>query len=157
MISPDLIAKHFGVNYRVIHRQIEGLSHEDSLLPPPFRGNCLNWVLGHIVASRNGVLKALGQDPIWSAAEAAPYIPDSAPITGPEDPHLPFEKIVTAFNQSQETILATLETATQADMDQVVNETATGERLAFLFWHEAYHVGQTEYLRQLAGKDDKVI
>ena len=32
-----------------------------------------------------------------------------------------------------------------------------GERLFFLYFHETYHAGQTEYLRQLAGKDDKVI
>ena len=157
MISANLITKHFGINYRVIQRQIEGLSHEDSLLQPPFRGNCLNWVLGHMVASRNGVLEALGQDRIWSEEEAAPYIPDSDPITGPDDPHHPFEKLVADFNQSQETIIAALEAASQADMDAVVDETSIGERLTFLFWHEAYHVGQTEYLRQLAGKNDKVI
>jgi hypothetical protein len=29
--------------------------------------------------------------------------------------------------------------------------------LAGLYWHEAYHTGQTEYLRQLAGKDDCVV
>ena len=31
------------------------------------------------------------------------------------------------------------------------------ERILFLAWHEGYHLGQTEYLRQLAGKDDKII
>jgi hypothetical protein len=32
-----------------------------------------------------------------------------------------------------------------------------GGVLAFLNWHEAYHVGQLELLRQLAGKNDQVI
>jgi hypothetical protein len=27
----------------------------------------------------------------------------------------------------------------------------------FLYFHETYHVGQTELLRQLAGKNDQVI
>ncbi|MEM8861967.1 MAG: hypothetical protein AAGD96_26900, partial [Chloroflexota bacterium] len=36
-------------------------------------------------------------------------------------------------------------------------ERTVAERLLFLAWHEGYHVGQTEYLRQLAGKDDKII
>ena len=31
------------------------------------------------------------------------------------------------------------------------------ERLMFNAWHESYHTGQAEYLRQLAGTDDKVI
>jgi hypothetical protein len=29
--------------------------------------------------------------------------------------------------------------------------------LHFLLWHEAYHLGNLEILRQLTGKDDKVI
>ena len=41
---------------------------------------------------------------------------------------------------------------------KVGNQKSTlGERLFFLYFHETYHVGQTEFLRQLAGKDDKVI
>ena len=36
-------------------------------------------------------------------------------------------------------------------------ETTLGERLVFLHWHETYHVGQLELLRQLAGTNDAVI
>jgi hypothetical protein len=32
-----------------------------------------------------------------------------------------------------------------------------GERLTFANWYETYHVGQLEFLRQLAGKNDTVI
>jgi hypothetical protein len=32
-------------NLGIIKAQTEGLSHADSLLQLPFRGNCLNWVL----------------------------------------------------------------------------------------------------------------
>ena len=31
------------------------------------------------------------------------------------------------------------------------------QRLQSLLWHETYHVGQLELLRQLAGTDDKVL
>ena len=31
------------------------------------------------------------------------------------------------------------------------------KRLAFMAWHDSYHTGQTEYLRQLTGVNDKVI
>ena len=34
----------FKTNHYILNRQIEGLTHEDSLLQLPFRGNCLNWV-----------------------------------------------------------------------------------------------------------------
>lgn len=36
-------------------------------------------------------------------------------------------------------------------------EAALGEALASLHWHETYHTGQFELLRQLAGKNDAVI
>jgi hypothetical protein len=36
-------------------------------------------------------------------------------------------------------------------------KTTVGQRAFFLYFHETYHVGQTELFRQLAGKDDKII
>ena len=35
--------------------------------------------------------------------------------------------------------------------------TTLGQLIFYLSWHEGYHTGQTEALRQLAGKNDKVI
>ena len=44
---------------------------------------------------------------------------------------------------------------------QVSNHTHRHQRdikaLFFGYFHESYHVGQTELLRQLAGKNDKMI
>ena len=37
------------------------------------------------------------------------------------------------------------------------NPRPLGKLLFFLYFHESYHVGQTEIFRQLAGKDDKII
>jgi uncharacterized damage-inducible protein DinB len=43
-------------------------------------------------------------------------------------------------------------------MEALDGETESmAERLAFAHWHETYHVGQLELLRQLTGKNDKVI
>ena len=99
------------------------------------------------MVSRNGILKLLGEAPIWSEEEAAPYNSGSEPITGPEDPHYPLDKI-----------LAALERTSQDDLNKRSTDDQTvGDRLAGLYWHEAYHVGQTDYLHQLAGKNDKVI
>jgi hypothetical protein len=56
MTKAETLAEYYGLTYRVIKRQLDGVSHEESLVQPPFRGNCLNWVLGHIVCSRAEVL-----------------------------------------------------------------------------------------------------
>jgi hypothetical protein len=156
MISADLITRYFNLNHRVIHLQIDGLTHADSLLQPPFRANCLNWVLGHVVAARNNALILLGAEPVWSEQEATPYATDSEPITGDGAGHR-LEKLVADLDRSQEWLEAALERVSAAELARVEGEHSLGERLAGLYWHEAYHTGQTEYLRQLAGKNDKVV
>ena len=157
MISADLIARYFGINHRVLHMQIDGLSHEDSLLQPPFRGNNLNWVLGHIIASRSTALAILGGEPVWTKEEAAPYAQESEPITA-ANAH-PLEKLVADLDTAQERLEVALEQVTMEELAHVPDgkDRSLGERLSFLYWHEGYHTGQTELLRQLAGTDDKII
>lgn len=43
------------------------------------------------------------------------------------------------------------------EVQSFLGTTTLGQLIFFLFWYETYHVGQPEFLRQLAGKDDKVI
>lgn len=157
MISADLIARYFGLNHRVLHMQIDGLSHEDSLLQPPFRGNNLNWVLGHIIASRSTALATLGGEPVWTKEEAAPYAQESEPVTAADA--YPLKKLVADLDTAQERLEVALEQVTLEELAHVPEgkDRSLGERLSFLYWHEAYHTGQTELLRQLAGTDDKII
>ncbi len=162
MISAKLIARYFEINHRVLHMQIEGLSHEDSLLQPPFRANNLNWVLGHIIASRSRALALLGAEPVWSKEESAAYARESEPITAEEA--YPLDKLMADLDTAQERLMAALAQTTPEDLgpkdlgeQEEDQERSLGERLSFTYWHEAYHTGQTELLRQLAGVDDKII
>jgi uncharacterized damage-inducible protein DinB len=160
MSSSETLIDLFGVNLGVIKQQVDGLTHADSLLQLPFRGNCLNWVLGHVVSSRGGILKLLGESPIWSEEEAAPYGLGSEPITCDGDVHS-LEKLLNDLDRSHQVLIAALERTPQEELEKTI-ETFRGERtvgnhVTFLLWHEAYHVGQLELLRQLAGKDDAVI
>ena len=61
MIDQKDLAKAFGRNTNIIKSQAKDLTHEDSLIQPPFHGNCLNWVLGHLVANHDDILEALGE------------------------------------------------------------------------------------------------
>jgi uncharacterized damage-inducible protein DinB len=148
-------------NLGIIKAQTEGLSHADSLLQLPFRGNCLNWVLGHITDNRNTMLRLLGEESILSEAHAARYGYGSEPVCGDGDDILTLEQLLAAMEQSQSTLAARLETITPEELareeQSFLGTTTLGQLIFFLFWHESYHVGQPEYLRQLAGKDDKVI
>ncbi len=161
MIDPEQLANAFGLNLNIIRMQTEGLTHEDSLLQPPFRGNCLNWVLGHITLNRNRVLEALGEEPVLSAEETVLYETGSEPLTGEEDGVLTLVMLLAALERAQENIataLGKIPVEELASEIKVGDRSMTlGQRLFGLYFHETYHTGQTEILRQLAGMDDKVI
>lgn len=148
-------------NLMVIKRQIEGLTHEDSLIQLPFRGNCLNFVLGHMVGSRQMVLEVLGVKPVMTERQMARYIREAIPITEDGDDVMTLEQIMDVMDESQALISEHVLALSQDDLEKEVGEgdqkTTLGRRIEFLSWHETYHTGQTEYLRQLAGTDDKVI
>ena len=156
MISVKATARFFGLNHRLIHMQIGGFTHEDSVLQLPFRGNCLNWVLGHIVVNRNVALTILGEGTAWSDEESVRYATDSDPIAGARDA-LRLERIVSDLDRAQERLDAAFRNVSPERWEARAGEQTVGERLAGLLWHETYHTGQTEYLRQLAGKDDAVV
>lgn len=160
MIEPTLLISLFERSYSTLKDQADGLTHKDSLLQYPFRGNCFNWVLGHLLVSRNGVMAALGLTPIWSDELRQQYGRGSDPIT-PENSATAyrFEDMLRDLDTTQEQIVACLRTKTFADMLLPSDRPnmKMGERLAHSAWHEAYHTGNTEPLRQLTGKDDQVI
>ena len=156
----NTITQSFALTQRIIHLQTEGLTHADSLLQPPFRGNCLNWVLGHIVEGRNRALVALGEQPVWSEAETARYQRGAAPITRDEQAR-PLEQLLRDLDESQDRIAAALAHLTPEALAQPVpgdqRERSLGAYVAALHWHETYHTGQLELQRQLAGTNDAII
>jgi len=159
MTDPQKLIAHFQRTHWIIKEQTKGLTHADTLLTLPFRANTMNWILGHIADGRNGILKTLGELPALDEAQASRYERDSEPVASAEGA-VPLETLLTAIDESQTRIVTALEKATMADLDAIYNEKhqfSVGDRLAFLHWHETYHLGQLEILRQLAGTDDKII
>jgi uncharacterized damage-inducible protein DinB len=160
MIEPEELAQAFGRNLNIIQRQTDGLTHADSLLQPPFRGNCLNWVLGHVANHRDTILHMLGQEPCLGEA-AARYSWESEPVTGDGEGVLPLPQLLEVLAQGQAALERALALVTPEDLAQEVSFAGRvwplRQQLFFLYWHETYHTGQTELLRQLAGKNDKVI
>ena len=161
MIRTEDLLEAFARNLKTIQQQTEGLSHEQCLLQPPFRGNCMNWVLGHIADTRNSLLKALGEKPIMTEKESARYKYGSEPVCADGEGVIKLERLLSMLQHSQERIAVALPRLTPQDLAKMVKdhrgEVTLGQRLFFLYFHETYHTGQTELLRQLAGTDDKII
>ncbi len=160
VLTAQELALALAGNVRVIGRQVAGLSHADSLLQPPVRGNCLNWVLGHIAVHRDFILEALGAPQVLGNAARERYDRESEPILEDEPGVIALGSLLSALDQTQERIEGILCQSKAADLARKVSEadsTSVARFVSFLYWHETYHVGQTELLRQLAGTDDKVI
>ena len=54
--STDLLALQFHYNHLILKRNLEDIDHAASVRRPPGDGNCLNWVVGHVVATRSSSL-----------------------------------------------------------------------------------------------------
>ena len=160
MITVAQLTAAFDRNVALLMQQADGLSHADSLRQPPFRGNCLNWVLGHLAENRDAILQALDAEPVLGAA-ASRYARESDPITGDGPGVLPLEELLAILTRSQEALATALARTTEEDLAKEIRRgqrTITlSERIFFLYFHETYHVGQAELLRQLTGVNDKVI
>jgi hypothetical protein len=155
-MDPALFQQMFRVNHGALHQNLDGVTSEEALIQPRPDGNCLNWIVGHVTSSRNGILRLLGAEPIWGPDDAKRYARSSAPIKGPGD-GVPFDRIVADFDAAQERILGALERARPADLERPYQDgQSVAHWLAFAHFHEAYHIGQTGLVRRLIGKEGAI-
>lgn len=141
-------------NVLFIQQLTEGLNHADSLAQPPVPGNCMNWVMGHIVAYRNRISEMLSQPAVLDPAIAVRYFRESKPVTGDEPGLAQFEHLLAAVGTSQAQLTeglpklsadAAMQSRSYGPMTM-----STAEWFLFLLRHEAYHVGNLELLREIA-------
>jgi hypothetical protein len=150
----------FSLSHWVIKANIEGMTHEDSVVQPQPGGNCLNWVVGHLVGARQFALQLVGKPATWNEASSERYRARGAePIRNTEEA-APFSEIIDALDASQEPLLEGLrditaeQLAEKAPFSPTNNPDETvGSLLAGLSFHEAYTAGQTGLLRRLLGKE----
>ena len=157
-MTPEAFAYQLNLSYAVVKRNVGKITHEESLVQPAPAGNCLNWVLGHLVATRNNLLRGLGGEPAWSKAECARYERHGPPIKSAGEAR-PLEEIWSAFDASQERLLSIVSELTPQQLAQKApfspsnnRDETVGSLLASFAFHDAYHTGQTGLLRRIVGK-----
>lgn len=150
-------------NFGIINAQLAGVTHDESLIQPPFNSNCLNWVMGHIVQNRNKMLQLLDLPTVCTSEQCERYAYNSAPITGGHDA-FPLEQMKADLAVSNTRLVEALKSFTPEMLALRGKEVITGLpeftigwMMNFLIWHETYHTGQTDILRQASGKNDKII
>ena len=156
-MTPETFGFQLQLCYAIVKRNVGDITHEASLVHPAPAGNCLNWVLGHLVATRSELLRGLGGEPVWSQAECERYKRHGPPIRRAGEAR-PLEEIWSAYDASQERILEVVSKLTpqrlaeKAPFSPSKNPKETvGSLLSAFAFHDAYHTGQTGVLRRISG------
>ena len=149
-MNAETLKKLYEIAHRAAHLNLEGIGHEESLVAPE-AGNTLNWVVGHMVATRDAVLAALDEEPIWDEERSLLYSGTAEGGWSPERA-LPLDSLVTDLDRSQERIMSAFDHLSDEALEEPSGNGTLCWRLGFLHFHESYHVGQIGLLRRLLGK-----
>ncbi len=155
-----ILATQFRMNQFIVRANVDGITHEESLIRAVPGGNNMNWTLGHVVATRSDLMAALGRQPVWDDSRTRLYRRGMAAAEHPE--HLPFDEVVRAFHASQDRLVEGISSLTDEDLAAPAPFSPGGgpETLGGLLTksaiHEAYHLGQTGILRRVAGKSGAI-
>ena len=138
------IQKLFSSNERLFKINFEGITHEDSL-KEMYNCNSANWILGHLVYSRNAILSPLGLPSVGDEKMKEVY---ARGVTHPDMSKAErLEILKKMYEDSQQSIMQGVEK---------VKEENLLEQLTFLGFHEAYHIGQIRLIRKLLGKEGAI-
>ncbi len=155
-MSREMALLQIRMCHQVVKTNVGDATHEESLRSFAPAGNCLNWVLGHLVTTRSAFLEGLGAEPVWSKEEGRAYDRHAAPLLDAAAAK-PLDDIWRAYDLSQQRLLATLGALTPERLAEklppglpVPVETVE-EMVGFLGLHDAYHTGQTGMIRRLLG------
>ncbi len=157
------LANMYEFSYGAIKRNLEDLTNEESLVQPPGAGNCLNWVLGHVVAARNTVLKLAGRPPLVGEEITSHYVRGSNPLQ-PGDRVPDLATLRGLLSDTQQQLIPALAALSEDHLAQPVPEQmrrppltgSVGDALIRLHYHEGYHNGQIGLLRRLAGREGAI-
>lgn len=149
--------------HRVLRLNTDGLSQEDSLIQPHAGGNCLNWVVGHLLQTYDGaVLPMLGEAPVLGKEALARYDRGTPELRDPADA-LALSDLLAAWDVASKRVDAGLARLSPERLDQPAPFTPRNNPhetvrslLTIVMFHQAYHAGQAGLLRRMAGKEGAI-
>ena len=154
----DMLRHQSRMVRQVVHLNVDGLTQEETLIQPQPDGNCLNWVVGHLLAIYHHALPLLSQEPVLPASVLQRYDRGSMPIRNAADA-MNISTLLTAWDECCRRIDAGLADLPLDRLDAPAPTSPTnnpdetvGSLLNTVCWHQAYHSGQTGILRRLADK-----
>jgi uncharacterized damage-inducible protein DinB len=138
----------FARNLEVLAELVDGIDEAAASATLVAGGSNLHWLLGHLVASRDGVLERLGAERVWDASVARHFgrgSPGAAPHVATTTEQL------ARLRSQQARIEAALAEIDPGTLEREAGRMTIGAWIEFLAWHETYHLGQAMLYRRAAG------
>lgn len=150
------------ITREVVRLNTDGMTQEESLIQPAPAGNCLNWVVGHLVCIYEDLLPLLGQERVKEEGTLKRYARGTPPIENPAEA-LDLQELLTTWHEASQRVDAGLAGLTSEVLDRKAphspsnnpNETVRS-LLSTVLFHQAYHSGQCGLLRRIAGKEGAI-
>jgi len=153
-----LVTELYEVSERLALKALNAVKTEDLYERPLDKANSFHWVFGHITASRYGLAKYIGM------TESVPWekLYEYGADVHDRSAYPTIDEIKTAFLEITKKLKARFETLTEKDLAGEPPfaipglEKSVAGILAFMSFHESYHVGQLAYLQRLHGGEKLV-
>ena len=91
-MSKALLITSLEVSNRLALTNLDGISHEESLVLPGENANSINWITGHMLVSRNSILKLAGGE-VYLDADKYTYYARGSKRLMPGDECMSIEKL----------------------------------------------------------------
>ena len=144
------LVEEYAFHNWLVHHILEGIDHQESLLQLPFGSNSANWILGHIVTNRSHVLDVLGVIHLWQEEVRELYHTGTHNI-GPGDKAMRLETLLKYLDDSTRLIRNALEPVSEEWLSESFTnyrgEKSREAHLSGFHWHEGFHIGQLEMLK----------
>ena len=135
-------------------RAIAGDLGQDGMDLRAGNSNTLGWIIGHLAASRAGVLRLLG-DACDTGDDEQPFARGSAKV---DHVDIDLTAALNRFKQRGRGIIKGVEAITDDDLARKIGVKlpdggdTIGDALSFYAWHEALHIGQIDLIRAANGR-----
>jgi DinB superfamily len=135
-------------NLGVFQTNAESLKQKDFLVQTDTDGLHFNWILGHVLHSRQILLEALGAEPSVKNTEILKAYSRGSKTQAAEI--MSSQDLLQALEVSQAALEKSLEDADFASPSPMGKGTLE-DYFELMTWQETYHAGQSGVLRRLAG------
>ncbi len=141
------IRSQFDLIYRSIRANTTDVTDEEALITPESGGNCINWMLGHILLNRNDLFSLLNRRP---AVDSDKYRIYKRGGKGELEAWsvIQLSELKLELEHSQKMLTDALSSSHPEDEKL--------KRIAQMAFHEAYHAGQIGLMRRIIGKSGAI-